>query len=159
MKKKTIWAGTAILSSLTVLLAACGASATVASYILGTWDCTSEGAEGPIVVDVGSGTFSMKNRNDTVTGTWEAAFGDLTLKIKGTDNYDFVGALLKNFPSQQAPKGSFTSTWSTSYSEGQNEDPGPLAVSIDGKKVRLVYSGRYGNTTDTTTTTTTCTRR
>jgi len=157
--RKTTGAVAATVSCGAVLLAACGASATVSSYIQGTWDCTSEGAEGPVVVEVGSDTFSMKNRDDTVTGTWEAAFGDLTLKIKGTDNYNFGGALLKDFPGKQAPEGSFTSTWTTSYSDGQSNDPGPLAVSIDGKKVRLVYTGRDGNTTDAATTTTTCTKR
>lgn len=148
--KKSVLAGAAITACGAVVLASCAASATMSSYMKGSWVCTSSSSQGSATVDVGEGTFTISAEGQTVTGTWDVAFGDLTVAVPHSPNSDMAGGVLKNFPGKEVPQGSFTSPWTPSFRSGDSAAAAPLTVSVDGKKVRLVYTSTDG--TDTTTT-------
>lgn len=151
---KTVLVGATVGACGAVLLASCAASATMAGYMKGRWECTSPSSEGSATVDVGDGTFTISAGDQTGSGTWDTAFGDLTVKITHWPSPGIAGGVLASFPAKDAPQGTFTSPWTPSFSDGESAAAAPLAVSIDGNKVRLVYKA-----TDGTQTTTTCAKR
>lgn len=137
-------------------LSACGAQATMSDFVKGTWSCANDRLTGsaPATVEVGGGTFSMKTESRTTSGTWDASLGGLSVKIDGQDYYGVTGGQLKEFPAKSKPQGSFSSSWTSTYSPTET-DAGPLDVSIDGNKVRLVYADANGAGRSTTT----CTKK
>ena len=73
MRAREVTAATVATLTLAVAVG-CAASATVSSYLRGTWSCTSTGMEEPITVDVKDGTFALASGEERVTGTWDIAF-------------------------------------------------------------------------------------
>lgn len=148
METRKVAAITISLVGLGVLVA-CAAEATVSSYVQGTWECTSEGMDGPITLEIDDGTFTMSADGENITGTWDIAFGDLTINMDGMREFDLATAV--GFPAADADPGAgYVGQWAPENSEGYVPEPGQVEVRTEDDAIRITHTSPEGYETTTT---------